>query len=83
MLRDADRGNTCLILPTGSEVLIESTSDAGQTANIRYEERDLWMFCVDLEDRGILIQCQNAEMVALSRPERAPEQDLHRLAGTE
>ena len=35
VLRDTDRGNTCLILPAGSEVLIESTSDAGRTANIR------------------------------------------------
>lgn len=42
----------CRILPEGSVVVVESISDAVQTVNVRCQNEELWMFGVDLEERG-------------------------------
>jgi hypothetical protein len=43
------------VLPEGSVVQVESSADAGQTVNIRWQDRELWMFASDLRGRGILL----------------------------
>jgi hypothetical protein len=45
----------CRVLPEDSIVVVESSGDAGRTVNIRCEHQELWMFTVDLNERGSLL----------------------------
>ena len=45
----------CRVLPENSIVVVESSGDAGRTVNIRCEHQELWMFTVDLDERGSLV----------------------------
>jgi hypothetical protein len=45
----------CQVLPEGSVVIVESSSDIGQRVNIRCENQELWMFAADLDERGNLL----------------------------
>ena len=43
------------VLPEGSVVLVESSSDAGKTVNIRWQNEELWTFAVDFNQRSALV----------------------------
>jgi len=45
----------CRVLPENSIVVVESSGDAGRKVNIRCEHQELWMFTVDLNERGSLV----------------------------
>jgi len=44
----------CQILPPGSVVVVESSNEAGKT-NVRCGDQELWIFSVDLFERGDLL----------------------------
>jgi hypothetical protein len=48
-------GQVCRYLPEGSVVIVEGSSDAGQTVNVRCENQELWMFAADLVERASLV----------------------------
>jgi hypothetical protein len=50
VLRNADQ-QAFQVLPKGSIVLVEGSS-AADRVNIRWENRELWMFTTDLRRRG-------------------------------
>jgi hypothetical protein len=45
----------CRVLPKDSIVVVESSADAGRTVNIRCENQEMWIFTVDLDERGSLV----------------------------
>jgi hypothetical protein len=45
----------CRVLPEDSIVVVESSGDVGRTVNIRCENQGMWIFTVDLDERGSLV----------------------------
>lgn len=52
VLRNPEGKTSCVVLPEGSVIVVENSSNDGRTLKIRCDQREFWMFSVDLMARG-------------------------------